>query len=173
MIVLGRGGFSAPDGPALNKELVLNDVDLRRGYLVGVHLEGANLRRSHLEGALLIRAHLEHAWLDDAHLEHADLRFAHLEHADLRFAHLERASLSETNLEGAELFGIRLDQARAVGCRWPDGFDWYSAGLSQNPRGVDGRVAPPADRSSWSSSSTEQAERNPGGATEPDLSTED
>ena len=100
-------------------------------YLVGAHLEGADLHGAHLEGAHLSGAHLDEADLSGAHLEKAlfvhekwgtkivgeyfkvqkwtgaaieeHLGVASLRGACLHHAHLAGAVLFMTHLEGADL----------------------------------------------------------------------
>jgi hypothetical protein len=53
------------------------------GWILNLHLEGADLFGAHLEGASLSNAFLEGANLTGAHMEHAELDSAHLQGADL------------------------------------------------------------------------------------------
>jgi Pentapeptide repeats (8 copies) len=48
LTVLGRGGFTRPEGQ--DGRLDLHDVDLRNADLYGAHLEGVDLGGAHLEG---------------------------------------------------------------------------------------------------------------------------
>ena len=121
-------GLSVPD---------LTARDLRRAYLTGTflagadlsfarmkgahlftaRLEGANLRGAGLEAANLFRARLEGAYLFEARLERANLFGARLEGADLGRAGMAGADLSEARLEGANLRGAELEAANLRSAR--------------------------------------------------------
>jgi Pentapeptide repeats (8 copies) len=106
---------------------LLVEADLRGVDAVGADLRGAFLDRADLRDAKLVGAKLRSATfgrtdLRGASLFGADLRGARLRYADLRRADLDRADLRRTNLRGAI-----ADPAT----KWPQGFDWQGAGVSQ------------------------------------------
>jgi uncharacterized protein YjbI with pentapeptide repeats len=131
-----RGSVSLLEESILTEEQIIHAcLSLKRAYLRGVHLEGANLvyvhlgeallLDAHLEGANLLGAYLKRAYLPEAHLEGAILWEAHLERANLFNVHLEKAQLSHaylgrtdlrgTHLDGADLPGVTLVDPNGVG----------------------------------------------------------
>jgi hypothetical protein len=140
MTVLGRRALP----PGEPQPLDLAGIDLRKAWLYGAHLEGANLGIAHLEGAILgiahlegahlYGAHLEGAWLVGARLERANLQGAHLEGAHLYNAYLAGASLSGAHLAGAYLGGAHLEDASATpSTSWPKDFEWKDARVHMLP----------------------------------------
>jgi uncharacterized protein YjbI with pentapeptide repeats len=81
--------------------------------IIGIDLQGRDLRYTHLAGALLPKANLHKAQLQGAvltraSLQRTDLSWANLQGADLRGADLRGADLSGANLWGADLGGADL-----------------------------------------------------------------
>jgi Pentapeptide repeats (8 copies) len=125
----------------------LSDTDLRGAVLDGASLERSSLERADLERARLRGANLSSATLSDTLLRGARLFGANLSNANLYNASLDGADLRETDLRGADLShaflastieGVDLGGADLQGAlanqltRWPDGFDWQSAGVRQD-----------------------------------------
>lgn len=117
--------------------LIFGMVDLRFINIQGIHLEGADFRKSRLVRGALRNSHLgpmsieasrpdgdtrfEEAWLHELHLEQSDLTRAHFDDAILFGAHLNnailkdadfrRADLRRADLRGATLTNAILDEA--------------------------------------------------------------
>ena len=112
-------GLRKVKGPRLDRKRITIDIGpiplwgayMRRSYLVGVNLEGANLSDAHLERAKFSSAHLERAVFSSTHLEKAEFTDARLEGANLKLACLEGADLTLARLEGANLLGANLEGA--------------------------------------------------------------
>jgi uncharacterized protein YjbI with pentapeptide repeats len=118
----------------------LGGADLSGTHLIHANFNGADLReakltRADLSAAVLRGADLSNADCKGASLNEADLQEANLTGAMLNGADLSRADLTGTNLSGADLRfatldGIHLGDASAdQSTKWPDGFDWQSAGI--------------------------------------------
>jgi len=92
---------------------------------IGIHLDGAGLRKADLSTANLIAANL-----GGADLSAADLILANLSGADLREADLSGADLTGADLSGASLIGVDLGGANLGGADLR-GADLSAAGLMQ------------------------------------------
>jgi hypothetical protein len=79
------------------------------------NLQKSNLTFAHLEWAFMVGVHLEGANLIHAGLENADISNGHLERAYLVGADLRRANLRSANFEGANLQAARIDLAQVAG----------------------------------------------------------
>ncbi|MGH8478797.1 MAG: pentapeptide repeat-containing protein [Gammaproteobacteria bacterium] len=107
------------DGDAVARNQALSQVlgirlqgrDLRYARLNQSLLPKADLRGADLEGAKLFEAELQGADLSGAELPGADLFGAQLQGADLRGAQLRGAHLQGADLSGAELPGADLREA--------------------------------------------------------------
>jgi len=86
-------------------------LPLGRAFLIGAHLEGANLGGAHLEGAVLSEAYLKGADLRRAHLEETIFSKAHLEGANFEGAHLKGANFKGAFLEGADFTDAQMEEA--------------------------------------------------------------
>jgi hypothetical protein len=109
---------------------LLDDADLRRADLAGVHLERASLK-----GAVLISAELSSVHAEKANLSGANCRGATLQYADFRGAiclegtYLAHADLSEANFTKAKMIEATLAQANLTKTRF-DGADLSGASLN-------------------------------------------
>ena len=116
-----------PDG-LLRRWIIGGGRGYRRGYLLRLNLQDADLRKADLSGsdfqdANLKRANLENCYLPDAELsnanfEHANLEGSTLGHASfvgtkLPRANLRRAELAYTRHYHADFGGANLEEARA------------------------------------------------------------
>jgi uncharacterized protein YjbI with pentapeptide repeats len=112
----------------------LEGADLRGENLQGaelplVKLQGADLRHANLRGAYLMQANLEGANLRVAKFQGAELREANLKDADLLMAEMQTADLRGANLEGADLTETNLKQSYySKTTKWPVGFSPVKAG---------------------------------------------
>jgi Pentapeptide repeats (8 copies) len=148
LAVLGRGGF-AEQLPELEDRLDLHEVDLRKAHLRLASLQGASLYGANLAGATLSGVDLTMAFLLDANLAEAEIIGSILASVELGYANLEKAlvdgstliaaTVNHTNLSGAHLEGAMglegasLREAVADSdTKWPDGFDWVTAGVKLN-----------------------------------------
>ena len=94
--------------------LFLDGVSLKRAILHGTNLSGAFMFGACLEEASLISANLESVWLEDADLTGASLYRANLRNASLRDANLTKADLRGAKLKGCSgLTQKQVDQTRA------------------------------------------------------------
>ncbi len=93
----------------------LQDVDLRKAYLVGADLRGIIGKNLNLKGAALQGSHLQAANMREAELQGADLLFANLQEAELWEAQLQGANLRSARLQGAKLGSARLQGANLRG----------------------------------------------------------
>jgi uncharacterized protein YjbI with pentapeptide repeats len=80
-------------------------------FLVGVTLNGANLRKAMLQEANISYAFLSNVDLSEAILSNANLRGSDLREAELGRAKLDGANLGEANLNGANLSEADLSKA--------------------------------------------------------------
>jgi uncharacterized protein YjbI with pentapeptide repeats len=90
---------------------------------MGAHLEKASLASAHLDGAILTSL----KWADPTAIPGVAsplIREGFVEEGFVA-ASLEGADLTSAHLEGAALAGARANE----GTRWPDGFDWQTAGV--------------------------------------------
>jgi hypothetical protein len=143
--IIGRRSIQDGDPRADLRKLVLGPVDLSNVILRSVDLDGADLSGTdfgdaELRGAEFNGADLGGVDLRDVYLFLADLREADLSGTDLSGVNFGGADLRGADLRGAELQVIRMGEpigavlsgARAnQSTRWPDGFDWRSAGVVQ------------------------------------------
>ena len=126
LTVIGRRKYSPYSGEI--EYIDLSKTDLSRSYLIGAHLEeadlqetnfkeaklqyvnlqGASLRRANLQGASLIESNLHKAILKRVKFQHATLWGAVLKNANLQGANLKNAFLDRANFEGAD-FGADED----------------------------------------------------------------
>jgi Pentapeptide repeats (8 copies) len=105
-----------------------------RSSMINASLGGANLREAKLGWTDLRYAYLRDVDLRDADLRRADLRHATLRGADLRGADLRGADLRQSiDLETAKLEGARVGTTGKNVAKWPDRFQWQSAGLTTDP----------------------------------------
>ncbi len=102
-------GFVFPDRFNLKK------IDLKKAFLQGIILPGAELQEASLNGANLQNAHLERANLQKAFLKGTNLQGANIKCGDLREADLRGAILQEADLKEAKLQGARLQDANFKG----------------------------------------------------------
>ena len=98
----------------------LREANLQDAKLMSADLHGAKLIVANLQGARLIKADLQganltHAVLDDADLRRTNLQGAVLEDAMLGNADLGRANLQGVNLAQAILEGVNLQDAILFG----------------------------------------------------------
>lgn len=113
----------------------LIEADLKRAFLVGAKLNGANLYLADLRGAFLGGTNLSGANLFSAQMEKADLRLADLSFTNCDFAFLDGADLREAILTFANLHTASLDGAKFSGAKYnqftkfPDDFDPKANGL--------------------------------------------
>jgi hypothetical protein len=98
-------------------------------YFPGIDLRGANLTRSIWGASWLVGAHLQ-----CANLEGADLRGANLKGANLSGAYLKGTDFTGANLEGIKLKGATLGkQSKTIGI--PESM-WPEPGVSRADDGV-------------------------------------
>jgi hypothetical protein len=148
--IIGRRSIQDGDPRADLRKLVLGPVDLSNVILRSVDLDGADLSGTdfgdaELRGAEFNGADLGGVDLRDVYLFLADLREADLSGTDLSGVNFGGADLRGADLRGADLRGAELQVIRMgepIGAvlsgaranqstRWPDGFDWRSAGVVQ------------------------------------------
>jgi hypothetical protein len=127
MLALGRRDKTTPTDPPLG----LMGVNLRRIRLSDTDILGG----ANLAGVLFWRSTLINAALGGA-----DLRGAALGWTDLRHATLKGANLGGANLRGADLRCINdlheanlIDAKANARTKWPEGFDWRTAGVVLDP----------------------------------------
>lgn len=102
------------ENPALKPEL--SRMEMHKAFLVGFHLEdadlyAANLVEANLSRAILTGANLRRAHLTKAVLHKTDLRRVDLNKATLILADLQRADLSGAKLGGTYLLATDLTEA--------------------------------------------------------------
>jgi Pentapeptide repeats (8 copies) len=108
----------------------LESVLFWRSSLINASLGHANLRAAKLGWTDLRHSYLDETDFREADLRRADLRHASLKRADLRRADLRGADLRDTkNLETANLEGARAGAKAKDETKWPDGFEWQTAGV--------------------------------------------
>ncbi len=118
LTVLGRRDRLSNDPPLDLGYVAIIDADLYQTDFSDAVFIGDDL-----EDVDFIGANLKNAVLEGADLNGADFFNAHMEGADLKFADLSRAK----GLKNAFLKGATANAKT----KWPDGFDWQAAGVTQ------------------------------------------
>jgi hypothetical protein len=112
----------------------LENVLFWRSSMINASLGHANLRAAKLGWTDLRHSYLDNTDFQEADLRRADLRHASLKDADLRGADLRGADLRDTeHLETANLEGARAGSRARDETKWPDGFEWQTAGVRMDP----------------------------------------
>lgn len=83
--------------------------------LIGVHLEGANLKDAKLNNAKLMGAYIQSANLSEAELNGANLVGAYIQNTNLTNAKLQNATIKDANLQESILTGSQLKEANLEG----------------------------------------------------------
>src|SRR5208283_5365340 len=117
MAILGYPPFADLRGAEVSqKKPGWNSQDYQSDSVIGVQLDGVNLRYALAMKSFFAAASLEGSDLRRVQFTEADLRGAHMARANLFFAHLwytnlHRADLTQANLSGAFLFHADLSRA--------------------------------------------------------------
>ena len=105
----------------------LRDADLSGANLTGVKLRDAKLDKANLSGANLSDADLFNAELNDAQLVGANLNDANLTHSTLMNTNFSDANLSNVNLSGSYIKDVNLKNANLDNISWDLKMRWESA----------------------------------------------
>ena len=97
-------------------------LQLQGADLIGVQLDGTDLREADLRGANLTNANLIGADLRQADLRNVNLTSAVLRAANLRKADLRGADLIDVDLRGAKIQGLKLEKANLSDTKIDDSF---------------------------------------------------
>ncbi len=115
---LSRGQLIGIHLPKLNlKGASFQDADVRYSNLAGANLENANLKGANLEGTRLTGANLAGANLEGAIVDKVNLWRADLKEACLRNATLIHASLRATRVDNVDFSNANLQGANLSGAK--------------------------------------------------------
>ena len=85
---------------AQNLETSIGRINLQKAKLIGVHLDGMNLRGIDFTNAKLVSSSLTDTDLRNTYLNNADFTLTRLENADLRGAEVKDINLYKANIDG-------------------------------------------------------------------------